>query len=283
MTIDLTGLPPKPEEVEAFLKDESADAYAKLVDRLLDSPALRRDAGPATGSTSPATPRTRPTRSRVKPYSEAWRYRDWVIRAFNEDLPFDEFVKYQIAADLILGDSPDELRHRAALGFFGLGAQYYKNSDKAKAEADELDDRVDTLTRGFLGLTVSCARCHDHKFDPIPQQDYYSLAGVFWSTKLADVPLAPKAEVERVTAALKKVADAAKAVKDFLQAEKAKLEAAKADDLPKYVLAAWKLEAKRLEKPDAPAAAVAKADAARRADARPDDAATSAGRTSPPR
>jgi hypothetical protein len=259
VTIDLTGLPPKPEEVEAFLKDESPEAYAKLVDRLLDSPAYGEMQARAWLDVARYAEDQAHTFA-VKPYSEAWRYRDWVIRAFNEDLPFDKFVKYQIAADLIVGDSPDELRHRAALGFFGLGAQYYKNSDKAKAEADELDDRVDTLTRGFLGLTVSCARCHDHKFDPIPTQDYYSLAGVFWSTKLADVPLAPKAEVERVTAALKKVADAAKAVKDFLQAERSKLEAATADDLPKYVLAAWKLEAKRLENPEAPAGEVAKAE-----------------------
>jgi hypothetical protein len=259
VTLDLIGLPPKPEDVEAFLNDPSADAYAKLVDRLLDSPAYGEMQARYWLDVARYAEDQAHTFA-VKPYTEAWRYRDWVIRAFNEDLPFDKFVKYQIAADLILGDSPDELRHRAALGFFGLGAQYYKNSDKAKAEADELDDRVDTLTRGFLGLTVSCARCHDHKFDPIPQQDYYSLAGVFWSTKLADVPLAPKAEVDRVSAALKKVADAARAVKDFLAAEKAKLEAAKADELPKYVLAAWKLEAKRLEKPEAPAAAIARAE-----------------------
>jgi mono/diheme cytochrome c family protein len=257
VTIDLTGLPPKPDEVEAFLKDESPEAYARLVDRLLDSPAYGEMQARHWLDVARYAEDQAHTFA-VKPYSEAWRYRDWVIRAFNEDLPFERFVKYQIAADLILGDGPDELRHRAALGFFGLGAQYYKNSDKAKAEADELDDRVDTLTRGFLGLTVSCARCHDHKFDPVPTQDYYSLAGVFWSTRLGDVPLAPKAEVERVTAALKKVADAAKQVKDFLQAEKARLEAAKADDLPKYVLAAWKLEARRLEKPDAPASEVAR-------------------------
>jgi hypothetical protein len=257
VTVDLTGLPPKPQDVEAFLKDTSADAYSMLVDRLLDSPAYGEMQARYWLDVARYAEDQAHTFA-VKPYTEAWRYRDWVIQAFNEDLPFAKFVKYQIAADLILGDSPDELRHRAALGFIGLGAQYYKNSDKAKAEADELDDRVDTLTRGFLGLTVSCARCHDHKFDPIPTQDYYSLAGVFWSTKLADVPLAPKAEVERVNAALKKIADAAKAVKDFLAAEKAKLEAEKADQLPNYVLAAWKLEAKRLEKPDTPASAVAK-------------------------
>jgi hypothetical protein len=257
LTFDLTGLPPTPADVDAFRKDDSPNAYADLVERLLSSPAYgemqaRRWLDVARYAEDQAHTFA------VKPYGEAWRYRDWVINAFNEDLPFDKFVKYQIAADLILGDSPDDLRHRSALGFFGLGAQYYKNSDAAKAAADELDDRVDTLTRGFLGLTVSCARCHDHKFDPIPTQDYYSLAGVFWSCKLSDVPLAPKADVERVAAAMKTVADADKRMKDFVQEEKNRLATEKAETLPRYVLAAWKLEARRLEKPDAPASEIAK-------------------------
>src|SRR5205085_10649099 len=106
-------------------------------------------------------------------------------------------VKLQIAADVMDLPEADRGRHLAALGFFGLGAQYYKNTDAAKAGADELDDRVDTLSRAFLGLTVSCARCHDHKFDPIPQQDYYSLAGIFSSCKLANVALTTRAEETR--------------------------------------------------------------------------------------
>jgi cytochrome c553 len=259
LTFDLTGLPPTPAEVDAFLKDESAEAYTKLVDRLLSTPAYGEMQARHWLDVARYAEDQAHTFA-VKPYTAAWRYRDWVIQAFNEDLPFDRFVKYQIAADLILGDSPDEIRHRAALGFFGLGAQYYKNSDKMKAEADELDDRVDTLTRGFLGLTVSCARCHDHKFDPIPTQDYYSLAGVFWSTKLGDVPLAPKSEVERVDAAMKKIADADKRVKEFVQEEKNRLAEAKADAIPKYVHAAWLLEAKRIEKPETPASEIARAE-----------------------
>ena len=114
----------------------------------------------------------------VKLNTLAWRYRDWVVDSFNSDLPYDRFVKLQVAADLIPGTTREE---KVALGYFGLGAQYYKNTDAARAIADELDDRVDTFARGFLGLTVSCARCHDHKFDPVPTQDYYSLAGVFHS------------------------------------------------------------------------------------------------------
>lgn len=256
LTFDLTGLPPTPAEVDAFLKDDSLNAYADLVERLLSSPAYGEMQARYWLDVARYAEDQAHTFA-VKPYGEAWRYRDWVIGAFNEDLPFDKFVKYQIAADLFLGDSPDELRHRAALGYFGLGAQYYKDANPARAAADELDDRVDTLSRGFLGLTVSCARCHDHKFDPIPTQDYYSLAGVFWSSKLSDVPLAPKAEVERVAAAMKKVTDADKRVKDFVQEEKNRLAADKAEALPRYVVAAWKLEAIRLGKPEAPASEIA--------------------------
>ena len=115
----------------------------------------------------------------VKPNTNAWRYRDWVINAFNEDMPYDRFVKLQIAADLLATGRAETESSTAGLGFFGLGASITRTPTPPKATADELDDRVDTLTRGLLGLTVACARCHDHKFDPIPTQDYYSLAGVF--------------------------------------------------------------------------------------------------------
>src|SRR5262249_23505491 len=115
----------------------------------------------------------------VKPKKNAYLYRDWVIKAFNDDMPFDRFVRLQIAGDLLGPSEGDAFTRIAGMGFLGLGAEYYKNSAKEQVIAEELDDRVDTLTRGFLGLTVACARCHDHKFDPIPQKDYYSLAGFF--------------------------------------------------------------------------------------------------------
>ncbi len=259
VTFDLTGLPPTPAEVEAFVKDESADAYARLVERSLASPSYgEAQARPWLDVARYAEDQAHTFA--VVPNTQAWRYRDWVIRAFNDDLPFEKFAKYQIAADLMLDESPEGIRHRAALGFFGLGAIYYKNSDAAKAAADELDDRVDTLTRGFLGLTVSCARCHDHKFDPIPTQDYYSLAGVFWSSRISNLPLAPKAEVERVAGEMKKVADADAKVKDVLKVERTRLTGEKTETLPKYVLAAWKLEARRIEKPTVSAAEIAKAE-----------------------
>jgi hypothetical protein len=249
-TFDLLGLPPTPAEIDVFVNDDSADAYAKLVDRLLASPQY----GEAQARYWLDVARYAEDQAHtfaVKPYTNAYRYRDWVIDSFNADLPYDRFVKLQIAADLMNDDgSPASHNQRAALGFFGLGAQYYKNSDAAKAAADELDDRVDTLTRGFLGLTVSCARCHDHKFDPIPTQDYYSIAGIFWSSKLADVSMGSKEQQARYQEGQTKVQAAEKKVKDLLQVEKDKLISGKIDQLPQYFMAAWKCEARKLTQAD---------------------------------
>lgn len=191
LSIDLTGLLPTPEEVAAFLReyDQSPDAaYEKLVDRLLDSPhygerwgrhwldVARYSDGFGGFLDGAALP-------------HAWRYRDWVVSALNRDVPFDEFIKLQIAGDLI---DPEQA---VATGFLALGPTYISDGGDpdatAQAMSETLDDRVDTLSRGILGLTVSCARCHDHKFDPIPQLDYYSLAGVFNNGRLAEHPLAP--------------------------------------------------------------------------------------------
>jgi hypothetical protein len=176
-TFDLTGLPPTPEEVEAFLADSTPDAFAKVIHRLLASPHYGERWGRYWLDVARYAEDQAHTFS-VTPNTSGYRYRDWVIKAFNADMPYDRFIKEQIAGDILDENEKDEtkrLQQLVGLGFFGLGPVYYKNSDAAKAAADELDDRIDTLTRGFLGLTVSCARCHDHKFDPIPQQDYYSL------------------------------------------------------------------------------------------------------------
>ena len=191
VAFDLTGLPPAPEEVEAFVSDPAPDAYERLVDRLLASPrhgerwgrfwldVARYAEDNPTGEATNKAPRN--------PHA----YRDWVIKALNDDLPYDEFVRRQLAADLMPGLPRSE---RAALGFLGLAPVYHKEA-KLSAEvisaivADEWDERVDTITRGFLGLTVACARCHDHKFDPIRTDDYYALAGVMASTQLVERPL----------------------------------------------------------------------------------------------
>ncbi len=253
VTFDLTGLPPTPEEVEAFLADGSPNAYDKVVDRLLASPAYGERWARHWLDVARYAEDQAHTFA-VKPNTQAFRYRDWVIEAFNRDLPYDRFVMLQIAADQM----NSEARDRAALGFFGLGAQYYKNTDAARAAADELDDRIDTLARGFLGLTVSCARCHDHKFDPIPTQDYYSLAGVFSSSKLAPVFLASNEDVERYQTGQRQLQEAEKRYKDALQTEKTRLAGIETERLATYLLAAYQVRTRRLEDPKFNAAELAK-------------------------
>ncbi len=241
-TFDLTGLPPTPDEVEAFAKDEAPNAFDTVIDRLLASPHYGERWGRYWLDVARYAEDQAHTFA-VTPNTSAWRYRDWVINAFNEDMPYDRFVKLQIAADFIEKDDVARMKHLPALGFFGLGAQYYKNTDVAKATADELDDRVDTLTRGFLGLTVSCARCHDHKFDPIPTQDYYSLAGVFHSSKLANQTLAPKEKQQVFEQAQAKIKKIDSDMKAFAKVEKTQLAEESADQVGKYLLASWKFQA----------------------------------------
>jgi hypothetical protein len=132
-------------------------------------------------------------------YTQGFRYRDWVVSALNDDMPYDEFVRAQIAADL-MGGADKTNKDLPALGFFAIGPVYYGDRQKL----DQIDDRIDTLTRGVLGLTVACARCHDHKFDPISTADYYALAGVVASTESVDVPLVSPQDVERAVEAEEK-------------------------------------------------------------------------------
>jgi mono/diheme cytochrome c family protein len=179
-TLDLIGLLPTPDEVDSFLADHSPDAFAKVVDRLLASPRYGERWGRYWLDVARyADDRLNSTQD--EPVPNAFRYRDWVIQAFNKDMPYDLFVKAQIAGDHMRSDDP--LEYQPGLGFYALSPEMQ-------------DDRVDATTRGFLGLTVACAQCHDHKFDPIPQQDYYSLQGIFSSSELTQVPLAPKEIVE---------------------------------------------------------------------------------------
>ena len=192
VTFDLLGLPPTFADVEKFAADASPDAYERLVDRLLASPHYGERWGrhwldvARYGEDNPTNEST------CKAPRHPYRYRDWVVKALNDDLPYDEFVRRQLAADLQPGLPPEEL---AATGFLGLSPVYHKEPKLsgdviAMILADEWDERVDTITRGLLGLTVACARCHDHKFDPIRTQDYYALAGVMASTRLVERPLA---------------------------------------------------------------------------------------------
>ena len=198
-TLDLTGLPPTPEEIAAFENDRTPDAFAKVVDRLLSSPHYGERWGrfwldvARYGEDDYRS--LDPMRRGYNPYPNAYVYRDWVIQAFNDDMPYDRFVKAQIAGDLL--DEKTRYKTLPATGFLGLGPWYYDNGAVEVTHADERHDRVDVVTRGFLGLTVACARCHDHKYDPIPQTDYYSLAGVFLNTNYHEYPLVPKSVLDQ--------------------------------------------------------------------------------------
>lgn len=175
----LTGLPPDPQEVAAFEEDVGPDAFEQLVDRLLASPQF----GERWGRHWLDVARFADTKGYVffqdSNFPWAYTYRDYVIRAFNTDLPYNQFLREQIAADALVGE---DRRALAALGFLTLGGRFMNN------QHDIIDDRIDVVTRGLLGLTVSCARCHDHKYDPIPTADYYSLYGVFASSMEPTVP-----------------------------------------------------------------------------------------------
>lgn len=237
-TFDLIGLPPTLNEVREFVQDESKDAFEKVVDRLLASQHYGERWGRYWLDVARYSEDQAHTFS-VTPNSNGYRYRDWVVSAFNSDMSYKQFVKMQIAGDFVDVDPNRPYDHLIALGYFGLGAQYYKNSDAAKAAADELDDRVDTLTRGFLGLTVSCARCHDHKFDPIPTQDYYSLAGVFNSSKLHNAPLCKPEDVTAYSAGQQKIKTTEDAVKSFLASEKSTAAESRVGEISQTMLAVW--------------------------------------------
>lgn len=204
VTFDLTGLPPSYDEVQAFIADESPDAYERLVDRLLASPHY----GERWARHWLDLARYSDTLEQwLNSSAQAWLYRDWVVAAFNRNLPYDEFVRLQLAADMLPDTLPKDL---AALGFLGLSPSYWKELRLAPeiietVVAEEWEERIDAVSRTFLGLTIACARCHDHKFDPITTEDYYGLAGVFASTQLEDRPLLPPAEAQVVIEAKAKV------------------------------------------------------------------------------
>jgi cytochrome c553 len=186
-TFDLHGLPPTAEEIDTFVADKSPDATEKLIDRLLASPRY----GERWGRLWLDVARYADTKGYVfvedRAYPNAYTFRDYVIRAFNEDLPFDQFILHQLAADKM--ELGEDRRPLAAMGYLTVGRRFLNN------QHDIIDDRIDVTTRGFLGLTVNCARCHDHKFDPISTKDYYSLYGVFASSTEPNPPptISPRA------------------------------------------------------------------------------------------
>ncbi|MCH9723380.1 MAG: DUF1553 domain-containing protein [Planctomycetes bacterium] len=179
---DLTGLPPKAEEIQMFLNDQSPQAYEQLIDRLLASPQYGETWGrhwldlaryaDSNGLDINLT------------FYNAWKYRDYVIKAFNEDKPYDQFIREQIAGDLLpYKNDAEQTQNIIATGFLVMGAKMLSERDKEKLRMDVVDEQIDVTGRAFMGMTLGCARCHDHKFDPIPMTDYYALAGIFRSTE----------------------------------------------------------------------------------------------------
>ncbi len=235
-TMDLIGLPPTPAEVDAFVKDASADAFAKVVDRLLASPQYGERWGRFWLDVARYSDHQL-TAEGDGPLPNAFEYRDWVVQAFNDDLPYDQFVKAQIAGDQM--GNGDAKKYVGGLGFYSLSP---------KPEFRE--ERVDATTRGFLGLTVACAQCHNHKYDPIPTRDYYSLLGVFESTEPEKFPRAPS-DVVAVYEKQKKALDAQKdTLEKFLENQRTQLSDIFALKTADYMMASWQVlgpEKKRLE------------------------------------
>jgi cytochrome c553 len=219
---DLIGLPPTPEEMDAFLKDTSPNAFAQVVDKLLASPHYgERWARHWLDCVRYADSNGQDENTA---HAHAFRYRDYVIDALNNDLPYDQFVLEQLAGDLLPKSADEKVNYRrlTATGFLVLGPKILAEPDKVKMAMDIIDEQIDVTSKVFLGLTVSCARCHDHKFDPITQRDYYALAGIFKSTKTMatyatvarwfERPLAAQEAVDKESAHAKAVADLKKAM-----------------------------------------------------------------------
>ncbi len=211
VTLDLTGLPPTADEVDAFARDHSSAAYAQVVDRLLASPRY----GERWGRHWLDVARYADSNGMDEnlAYASAYRYRDYVIDSFNRDQPFDEFLREQIAGDLWLKDGRRRRQPEAvsATGFLCVGPKMLAEDDPVKMQMDIIDEQVDTLGRTFMGLSIGCARCHDHKYDPISTRDYYALAGIFRSTttmenhkvvaRWQEKFVAPAAEIEALNEA----------------------------------------------------------------------------------
>jgi hypothetical protein len=275
-TYDLIGLPPTPDEIDAFLADESPEALAKVLDRLLAAPAY----GERWGRHWLDVVRYADARDLIQlpvesDFREAWRYRDWVVEAHNRDLPYTDFIRHQIAGDLLQPADSEQLDTNAlvATGMLAIADFVPGDVDKEQMIADYVNDQIDVVGRAFLGLTLGCARCHDHKFDPITMEDYYALGGMFFSTRLIPspvpgntplvrVPLLPKAEVERITERKKRVTELEK------QTQRLKLETdleyasrlarLATEQTARYLLASWEYKNRGTASPDRFLTALAK-------------------------
>ncbi len=245
---DLTGLPPTPEQADAFLNETAPDAYEKLIDRLLASPHYgerwaRHWMDVARYADGTGRPDSRPVflgyGTSRDGYANTWLYRDWIVKALNDDMPYDQFVRAQIAADLL----PEQQREKMlpGLGFFGIGP-WFTGDDVVfvEARANERDDKIDVLTKGFLGLTVTCARCHDHKYDPISQKDYYALGGIFKNSGYWEYNLVAQEQVDAYHKQRKLVKELETRLEDAVDEVSSMAATRLAGQIPQYFMAVRK-------------------------------------------
>ena len=238
---DLTGLPPKPSDIEAFLKDDSANAFEKVIDKLLASSHFGERWGRHWLDVARFAESSGGGRALIMP--DAWRYRDYVVRSFNQDKPYNQFISEQVAGDLMDSDNREERADQiTATGYLLLGAINYELQDKELLRMEVVDEQMNVISRSMLGMSVECARCHDHKFDPIPMRDYYAMAGIFrstdslvpgnvsgWETRF--LPLEP--EIEEQYAVIDKAEEELAALKEEIKLLDAELKKLKTATAPK--------------------------------------------------
>ena len=252
-TLDLIGIPPTPEEVDAFERDKSPNAFAKVVDRLLASPHYGEHWGRhwldiaryADDDVRGLDPKGRG----YMPFPGAYVYRDWVIKAVNQDVPYDQFVKMQLAGDFLAKDIKDaksEAFHDdlTATAYIGDGPWIWDQAEPVQGRADERAERVDAVSRGLMGLTVGCARCHNHKYDPISQKDYYSMVGLFASSTFKEYPTVSEPEVDVYRDKFHTYVELQKEHDDFLKHENRSLANALSYQTAKYMVGAWRVSGK---------------------------------------
>ena len=253
-TFDLIGLPPTPKEVEDFLNDKSPDAFSKVVDRLLSSPHY----GERWGRHWLDVARYADSNGLDEnlAYANAFRYRDYVVNAFNRDLPFNQFLREQIAGDLLTDaaaesrSESDQIERLIATGFLSLGAKMLAEDDPVKMQMDIIDEQINTIGQTFMGLTLGCARCHDHKFDPVSMHDYYGLAGIFKSTKTMENfkvvakwqerPLATPDAIQAQVKHQNKLDSVKEEIQQLLSAERERLQQQTRNHVGDYLLAAMR-------------------------------------------
>jgi mono/diheme cytochrome c family protein len=242
-TYDLTGLPPTADEIAAFEKDRSPKAYEHVVDRLLASRAYGERWGrhwlDVVRYGEDDVRGLDPMGRGFMPWSGAYFYRDWVIKAFNDDMPYSTFVKAQLAGDLLEAKDREKLLTGTAM--LGQGPWIWDQAEPVQGRADERNERVDMVTRGLLGLTVACARCHNHKYDPILQKDYYALIGVFASTTYNEYPVSSQAAILAWQRKQDQLIALRKELREFSQNETEQLSEILAYQASKYMVAAWRV------------------------------------------